>query len=97
MGMHLVHQMRHMLGRRELADAVAQVEDVADAARGRIQVGRAKGIQHAAHLGADRIGRGKQHIGVDVALQGGGLGVFRVKWGPGACWMCAGSGWLIRC
>ena len=58
-----------MLGRRVLADAVAQVEDVRGAGGAGVGVRTAEAVEHAAGLLGHLIGRRKQHIGVDVALQ----------------------------
>jgi hypothetical protein len=32
-------------------------------------MGLAKAVQHGTRLGGDLLGRGKQHVGVDIALQ----------------------------
>ena len=58
-----------MLGWCELADAVAEVEDVCRAGGVGVGVGCAKAVQHAMDLGGDLRGWRKQDVGVDVALQ----------------------------
>ena len=67
--MNRLHQGAHMLGRRELADAVTEVEDVGWASGAGVRMGLAKAVQHAVHLGCDLRGWRKQDVGVNVALQ----------------------------
>ncbi len=69
MRVHCVHQHSHALRRRELADAVAQIEDVRGACGGRIGVRLAKRVQHPPCLLRHSFWRRKQGIGVEVALQ----------------------------
>lgn len=59
-----------MVWRGELADAVAEVEDVRWPRPRRVGVRHPKALQHLDHLGGDLRRWGKQHVGVDVALQG---------------------------
>ena len=59
-----------MLWGCELADAMAQVEDVRGALGAGIGVWSAKGVQHPPGLFGHGLGGCKQSIGVEVALQG---------------------------
>ena len=59
-GMHFVYQVRHVFGRRVLADAVAEVEDMAAAF--------AVAVQNTVYFGADGFGRAEQGGRVEVAL-----------------------------
>lgn len=68
MCVHLVDEVMDVLGRGVLADAVSEVEYVADAGRAGVQMRRAEGLQHTARLGADRRGWSEQDVGIDVAL-----------------------------
>ena len=70
MAVYRVHQRTDMLRRCELADAVAQVENVGRAGGCGVGVRFAKAVQHPVHLGGDVLGRCKQNIGIDIALQG---------------------------
>ena len=67
---HRLHQHAHALRRCELADAVAQIEDLGGARRGGVGMWFAKSVQHAANFSGNGIGGGKQRVGVQVALQG---------------------------
>src|SRR6218665_1313808 len=66
---HGLDQCGHMRRRRELADSVAQVEDMRRPGGAAVGVGRAKAVEHLLHLLHDARRRGQQHMGVDVALQ----------------------------
>ena len=68
MAVHRFYQHTDMLRRRELTDAVTEVEDLCGAGLARVGVGFTKGVQHAANLCSDGIGGRKQHVGVNVAL-----------------------------
>ena len=65
---HRFHQGRDMFRRGELADAMAQIEDVRGACGGCIGVRLAKTVQHPNHFLLNLRRRRKQHIGIDVAL-----------------------------
>ena len=59
-----------MFGRRVLADAVTQVEDVGGPALVGVGVRRAKAVEHTAHFFLDARRWCKQDVRVDIALQG---------------------------
>ena len=61
---HGLHHGCHGFRRRELGNAMAQVEHVARACRW-----RAKRVEHFRHFGADLIRAGKQDGRVEIALQ----------------------------
>src|ERR1700741_207499 len=69
--MNSVYQYLHMLRRGELADAMAEVEDVRRPLAW-AGVGRAEVFQYPAGLRLDRARAGEQHRRVEVALQGMG-------------------------
>src|ERR1700741_3581543 len=64
MRVHGLHQRRDMFGRRELADAGAEVEDVA-ADTARCIPLRPEAVERGARLGLDRLGRGEQRHPVE--------------------------------
>ena len=66
--MNRLHQGADMLGRRELADAVTEVENVGRAGGVGVRVGLAKAVQHAVDFGGDLRGWRKQNVRVDIAL-----------------------------
>ena len=70
MAVHGFDQHAHALRWGELADAVTQVENLGGARGGLVGVRLTKRFQHASGFGRNRIRRGKQGIGVKVALQG---------------------------
>ena len=70
MAVNRIDQGADMFRWRELADAVTQVENVGRAAGRGVGMGFAEAVQHTVHLGGDVLGRRKQNVGVDIALQG---------------------------
>ena len=67
--MYRFHQGRDVVRRCVLADAVSEVENLRRAGS-RALVGLAKAVEHAAHFLGNLGRRRKQHVGVDIALQG---------------------------
>jgi len=65
-----LNQRRNMLWGRELADAMAQIENMRGSYAGGIGVRFAKTVQHPNHFFLNLRRWRKQHIGVNVALQG---------------------------
>src|SRR3984957_4320011 len=61
MAMHFVDQLRDVFRRRELRNAVAEIEDVARMI--------AETVEHGAGFDANRRGRREQYRRIDVALQ----------------------------
>ena len=61
--MHRINKGVHVLGRCELRDAMSQIEDVAGIA-GTVAVEDLPGF------GGNLVGRGKQYVGIEIALQG---------------------------
>ena len=70
MGLYCVDQSMHMLRRGKLADAMAQIENMARADGGCVSMRPAKTVQGVPDFSCDLFGVGEQHIGVQVALQG---------------------------
>ena len=70
MAVNCIDQGADMFRRRELADAVPQVENVGWTSGCGVGVRFAKAVQHPVHLGGDVLGRCKQNVGIDIALQG---------------------------
>ena len=66
--MHRIDQGRDAFGWRVLADAMAEIEDVAgrDPVCG---IGRPEAVECGDHFGADLLGRREEHVRVEVALQ----------------------------
>ena len=65
MRMHRIDQHRHVVGRRVLADAVAEVEDVAAGAAPQ----RRRSCERAPLRRRSASARREQHVGIEVALQ----------------------------
>ena len=57
-------QGRDMLGRRELRNAVPEIEHMAHA-----RIDRAEAVEQPVGLGGNGLGRGEQHGGVEIALE----------------------------
>src|SRR4051812_35268275 len=68
MRMNCIDQYLHMVRRRVLADAMAEVEDVGRP-RTSANVGRPEIVEHAASLRLDGGWRREEHGGVEIALQ----------------------------
>ena len=67
--MNRFHQRRNMLWRGMLVNAVAQIENVSGTRLSGVGMGFAKTVQNPNHFLFDAIGRRKEHIGVNIALQ----------------------------
>lgn len=70
MAVNRFNQGADMVRRCELADTVAEVEDMRGASCRAVGMRSAKAVEHPAHFSGNVLGRCKQNVGIDIALQG---------------------------